>query len=73
MLFVGPNDLASSMGYIAFNHASIPEVQAAVARIRKAAEKQNKFVGHFCSDGEFGKCKRLPAISRARTDADSVA
>lgn len=33
MLFIGPNDLAASMGYVAFEHASTPEVQDASARI----------------------------------------
>lgn len=47
MLFVGPNDLASSMGYVAFDHASIPEVQQAIARVLKAGLEAGKYVGHF--------------------------
>ncbi len=54
MLFVGPNDLASSMGYFAFDHASFPEVQAAATRVRDAASVQGKFSGHFCGSGELG-------------------
>ena len=72
MLFVGPNDLASSMGYIAFNHASIPEVQAATTRIREAAAKYGKFAGHFCSDGASGKCKTLHEETRVTADEEFV-
>ena len=54
MLFVGPNDLASSMGYFAFNHADFPEVQAAAAKVREAAHKHGKFSGHFCANGDNG-------------------
>ena len=54
MIFVGPNDLASSMGYFAFDHASIPEVQAATARVREAASAHGKSSGHFCASGEIG-------------------
>ncbi|PWY62207.1 HpcH/HpaI aldolase/citrate lyase family protein [Aspergillus eucalypticola CBS 122712] len=32
MLFVGPNDLASSLGYFALDHAQIPEAQEATNR-----------------------------------------
>ena len=55
MLFVGLNDLASSMGHFAFDHASFPDVQAAAARIRDAADSRGKFSGHFCSSGDAGK------------------
>lgn len=54
MLFVGPNDLASSMGYFAFNHAASPEVLAAAAKVREAAHQHGKFSGHFCASGESG-------------------
>lgn len=42
MLFVGPNDLCSSMGFVAGDHENIPEVQAAIERIRKAAHAAGK-------------------------------
>jgi 4-hydroxy-2-oxoheptanedioate aldolase len=47
MLFIGPNDLASSLGYIAFDHASIPEVQEATKKVLDAATKAGKYAGHF--------------------------
>lgn len=54
MLFIGPNDLASSMGYIAFDHASIPEVQEASARVLKAAHDAGKYAGHFALSSDAG-------------------
>jgi 4-hydroxy-2-oxoheptanedioate aldolase len=54
MLFVGPNDLASSMGYFAFDHAKIPEVQEATARVLKAAKEAGKFAGHFALSADIG-------------------
>ncbi|KAL4868571.1 Pyruvate/Phosphoenolpyruvate kinase-like domain-containing protein [Aspergillus spectabilis] len=49
MLFVGPNDLASLMGYVAFDHAGIEEVQEAIGRVLRAAkDKGKKVCGAFC-------------------------
>ncbi|KAH8171127.1 hpcH/HpaI aldolase/citrate lyase family protein [Sarocladium implicatum] len=47
MLFIGPNDLAASMGYVPFDHASIPEVQEATQKVLAAAERAGKYAGHF--------------------------
>jgi 2-keto-3-deoxy-L-rhamnonate aldolase RhmA len=44
-LFVGPNDLSSQMGYVAGDHAQIPEVQEACARILKAAKDAGIYAG----------------------------
>ncbi|RSL81141.1 hypothetical protein CEP51_006055 [Fusarium floridanum] len=55
MLFIGPNDLASSLGYVAFDHASIPEVQQASQRILDAALAAGKYAGHFALDAVTGK------------------
>jgi 4-hydroxy-2-oxoheptanedioate aldolase len=52
MLFVGPNDLCSSMGYPPPDHPNIPEVQDAIERIRKAAEAAGKYSGMFCTTPE---------------------
>ncbi|KAF5322171.1 hypothetical protein D9619_001075 [Psilocybe cf. subviscida] len=49
MLFIGPNDLASAMGYPALEHESIPEVQAAVQRVLDAAKNAGKYAGMFCT------------------------
>ncbi|KAF4968675.1 hypothetical protein FSARC_3961 [Fusarium sarcochroum] len=50
MLFIGPNDLASSLGYVAFDHATTPEVQQATQRILKATLAAGKYAGHFALD-----------------------
>lgn len=55
MLFVGPNDLAASMGYFAPDHALIPEVQEATARVLKATRDAGKFAGHFALSADIGK------------------
>lgn len=55
-LFVGPNDLASSMGFFALDHAKHPQVQEATARILEAGKKAGKFMGHFALDAEAGAC-----------------
>lgn len=54
MLFVGPNDLASSMGYFALDHAQIAEVQHASQRVLEAAKGAGKYAGHFALSAEIG-------------------
>lgn len=49
MLFVGPNDLCSSMGFPALEHPNIPEVQSAIERVLKAAHNAGKYAGMFCT------------------------
>lgn len=51
-LFIGPNDLASSMGYFAFDHASIEEVQVAGRTVLEAARRAGKFAGYFSLGAE---------------------
>jgi len=55
MLFIGPNDLAASMGYFAFDHPKIQEVQEATARVLKAATDAGKYAGHFALSADIGK------------------
>ena len=73
MLFIGPNDLASSMGYVAFDHASIPEVQKATARILKAGLDAGKFVGHFALDAETAAARVKQGFHFVNCGADIVA
>lgn len=60
MLFVGPNDLASSMGYFAFDHPTIPEVQEAIERVLRAAKAAGKYAGHFALSADAGECPPSP-------------
>jgi 4-hydroxy-2-oxoheptanedioate aldolase len=55
MLFIGPTDLAASMGYFGPDHAKIPEVQEATARILRATKEAGKFAGHFALNATTGK------------------
>jgi 4-hydroxy-2-oxoheptanedioate aldolase len=57
-LFIGPNDLASSLGFFAFDHPKIPEVQEASLRVLAAAKAKGKFGGHW-SLGAEDAAKRL--------------
>jgi 4-hydroxy-2-oxoheptanedioate aldolase len=59
MLFIGPNDLAASMGYFAFDHAKIEEVQQATVKVLKAAKGAGKFAGHFALSADIGTSKSL--------------
>ncbi|TFK43299.1 Pyruvate/Phosphoenolpyruvate kinase-like domain-containing protein [Crucibulum laeve] len=52
MLFIGPNDLASSMGYPPLDNGKIPEVQEAVKRILAATKAAGKYAGMFCLSAE---------------------
>jgi len=49
MLFVGPNDLASSLGYRAADHETNPVIQEAIERVQAAADKHGKYSGMFCT------------------------
>lgn len=73
MLFIGPNDLASSMGYVALDHASIPEVQEASQRILKAALDAGKYVGHFALSAETAAEKYKQGFHFVNCGADIVA
>ena len=74
MLFIGPNDLASSLGYVAFDHASIPEVQQASQKILDAALAAGKYAGHFALEAGTGRSHTLikigyltnPQLSRSK-------
>ncbi|TDZ99648.1 5-keto-4-deoxy-D-glucarate aldolase [Colletotrichum sidae] len=73
MLFIGPNDLASSMGYVAFDHASNPEVQEASARVLKAGLAAGKYVGHFALSADAAAAKYKQGYHFVNCGADMVA
>lgn len=51
-LFIGPNDLASSLGHFAFDHPKIAEVQEATAKVLAAVKAKGKFGGHWCTGAD---------------------
>ncbi|KAL2671283.1 hypothetical protein Neosp_013863 [[Neocosmospora] mangrovei] len=73
MLFIGPNDLASSLGYVAFDHATIPEVQQASQRILDAALAAGKYAGHFALDAGTAAQKYKQGFHFVNCGADIVA
>lgn len=73
MLFVGPNDLASSMGYVAFDHAKEPEVQEATARVLRAGLGAGKYVGHFAMGAEAAAERVKQGFEFVNCGADIVA
>lgn len=73
MLFIGPNDLAASMGHVAFDHASIPEVQEAISRVLKAGLDAGKYVGHFALSADVAAAKCKQGFHFVNCGADIVA
>ncbi|KAF7548890.1 hypothetical protein G7Z17_g6763 [Cylindrodendrum hubeiense] len=73
MLFIGPNDLASSMGYFAFDHASIPEVQQATEKILQATLDAGKYAGHFALSAEIAAQRYKQGFHFVNCGADIIA
>ncbi|KAH7014082.1 2-dehydro-3-deoxyglucarate aldolase [Microdochium trichocladiopsis] len=73
MVFIGPNDLASSMGYVAFDHASIPEVQEASKRVLDATLRAGKYAGHFALSSDAAAQKYNEGYHFVNCGADIVA
>ncbi|CAH0020376.1 unnamed protein product [Clonostachys rhizophaga] len=73
MIFVGPNDLAASMGHVAFDHESIPEVQEAIAHVLKVGLAADKFVGHFAVNAEAAAKRIHQGFHFVNCGADIVA
>ncbi|PYH63716.1 HpcH/HpaI aldolase family protein [Aspergillus vadensis CBS 113365] len=73
MLFVGPNDLASSLGYFALDHAQIPEVQEATDRVLQAAKGAGKYAGHFALSADVAAAKYQQGFDFVNSGADIVA
>ncbi|KAL4875792.1 HpcH/HpaI aldolase/citrate lyase family protein [Aspergillus karnatakaensis] len=73
MLFIGPNDLASSMGYVAFDHAGIEEVQGAIGRVLRAAKGSGKYAGHFALGAEEARRRWVQGFDFVNCGADIVA
>lgn len=73
MLFIGPNDLCMSMGYVAFDHASTPEVQTAIQRVLKAVLDAGKYVGHFALSADAAAAKVKQGFHFVNCGADIAA
>ncbi|KAK0231197.1 Pyruvate/Phosphoenolpyruvate kinase-like domain-containing protein [Armillaria fumosa] len=73
MLFVGPNDLASSMGYPPPEHPNIPEVQEAIKRVLAAAKAAGKYAGMFCTTAEQVQARFEQGFDFMNLGADVIA
>ncbi|KAK0467870.1 Pyruvate/Phosphoenolpyruvate kinase-like domain-containing protein [Desarmillaria tabescens] len=73
MLFVGPNDLASSMGYPPLEHPNIPEVQEAIKRVLAAAKAAGKYAGMFCTAAEQVQARFEQGFDFMNLGADVIA
>ncbi|KAL4968014.1 HpcH/HpaI aldolase family protein [Aspergillus stella-maris] len=73
MLFIGPNDLASSMGYVAFEHPHITEVQEAIETVRRVGKEKGKYVGHFALSAEEASKRWKQGFDFVNCGADIVA
>ncbi|KAJ4472131.1 Pyruvate/Phosphoenolpyruvate kinase-like domain-containing protein [Lentinula aciculospora] len=73
MLFVGPNDLCSSMGYPALEHLHNPEVQNAIQRVLSAAKAAGKYAGMFCTSAEQVEARYEQGFDFMNLGADVVA
>ncbi|KAK0385378.1 hypothetical protein NLU13_7854 [Sarocladium strictum] len=73
MLFIGPNDLAASMGYVASDHGSIPEVQEAGKKVLEAAKEAGKYAGYFAMSAGAAAQKYREGWEFMNCGADVVA
>jgi 4-hydroxy-2-oxoheptanedioate aldolase len=53
-VYVGPNDLALSLGHRPGSRAPAPQVAEAMLRIMEAAHEAGRVAGAFCADGAAG-------------------
>ncbi|GAA5861969.1 hypothetical protein JCM1840_006892 [Sporobolomyces johnsonii] len=73
MLFVGPNDLALSLGYPPTSHPDVPQVQAAIARVLAACRAAGKYAGMFCTSAEQVQERFAQGFDVMNLGADIVA
>lgn len=72
-LFVGPNDLAASMGFLGQDHTQSSEVQEATAKVLQAAKNAGKFAGHFALSAEAAAARVRQGWDFVNCGADTVA
>lgn len=73
MLFIGPNDLACSLGNRSKNYMDIPSVQEAIETIRAAAENAGKLAGIWCTTAEQAADRFKQGFQMMNVGADIVA
>ncbi|KAH7016878.1 Pyruvate/Phosphoenolpyruvate kinase-like domain-containing protein [Ilyonectria destructans] len=72
-LYIGPNDLCASMGFLGRDHADMREVQEAGDKVLKAAKEAGKFAGYFCLSAEQATARVKKGWEFVNCRADIVA
>ncbi|KAL1740731.1 Pyruvate/Phosphoenolpyruvate kinase-like domain-containing protein [Schizophyllum fasciatum] len=70
---LSPNDLCASMGFPPLDHAGIPQVQEAIARILAAAKDAKKYAGIFCVSAEQARARYEQGFDLVNLGADIIA
>ncbi|KAI9341523.1 Pyruvate/Phosphoenolpyruvate kinase-like domain-containing protein [Zopfochytrium polystomum] len=73
MLFVGPNDLAASMGLPPTSEDNSPIMLQALERIKEAAKKHGKYAGIWASDGPMAARRIEQGFQMVSVGADVMA
>jgi 4-hydroxy-2-oxoheptanedioate aldolase len=73
MLFIGPNDLACSLGNGSTPHMQVPAAQEAIEQIRKEAERAGKLSGIFCVSAEQAVARFKQGFQLINIGGDIVA
>ncbi|KAJ1548134.1 hypothetical protein HK096_004062 [Nowakowskiella sp. JEL0078] len=73
MLFVGPNDLAASMGLPPTSEDNDPRMLEALEKIKKAAAAHGKYVGIWASDGPMAARRVEQGFQMVSIGADILA
>ncbi len=71
-LYVGPNDLALSLGLGPGSNREEPEILAALARIDRAAKAAGKLSGVFCTTPAYARRMAALGFDMVTTAADAV-
>ncbi|MDE2356702.1 MAG: 2,4-dihydroxyhept-2-ene-1,7-dioic acid aldolase [Alphaproteobacteria bacterium] len=71
-LFVGPNDLALSLGLGAGSNRQEPEILAALARIDRAAKAAGKMSGVFCTTAAYARQMATLGFDMVTTASDTL-
>ncbi|CAI7587735.1 unnamed protein product [Penicillium glandicola] len=61
------------MGYFAFDHPTIPEVQEAIQRVLRCTKAAGKYAGHFALSAETAAAKYKQGFDFVNSGADIVA
>ncbi|KAJ3038930.1 hypothetical protein HDV00_012759, partial [Rhizophlyctis rosea] len=73
MLFIGPNDLAASLGRPPTSEDDHPDVVSLLEKVKAAAKRHNKLVGIWASDGAMAARRLKQGFQMVSVGADVMA